>query len=327
MRRMHFHFRIRGLCMEVFKSYFKLAIDVIPIAVQIYTICNQLSTGPMVNLLQIVSPKKGWCPGFPLNKSSVSWSLGRNFLYLLFLLTNISVRIVSEKPSVNIQLRKSFSTLSHPPLLFFAVLFSLFLSFPPSLSFFFFLNTLYFSLPAQILILYFLHEGLGKNWRGENTPYRCRQNMEFNKTFFKSILHQFIRNQHQTYSSFFPTEREENYHFIKFENYLEYNNLGPCHYGKLYLLLWKYWLKTLFYYVASLFLCSEFKTEFSSYWRQWQSVLSVCFCFLIRGGMFLLCINVNCLLHYFNACCFHTSKEAPNSSSQRIFSVTMFFMF
>lgn len=57
MGKMHFQFRIGDLCMEVFKGYFKLTIDVIPIGLQIYTVCNWLSTGPMVNLLQMVSPK------------------------------------------------------------------------------------------------------------------------------------------------------------------------------------------------------------------------------------------------------------------------------
>lgn len=155
--RMHFRFRIRGLCMEVFKGYFKLTIDVIPIALQIYTICNQLSTGPMVNLLQNISPKKDWCPDSPLNKSSVSWSLGRNFLYLLFLLTNISVRMVSEKPFVNVQLGKSI--LSHSISLSLA----LFCSFVLSLSFFFF-NTLHFSLPAQIPIKFFFFFAL-RTWQ------------------------------------------------------------------------------------------------------------------------------------------------------------------
>lgn len=85
MGEVHLNFRITGLCVEVFKSYFKLTIDVIPIGLQMHTICNWLTTVPMVNLLLIVSPKMDWCPDSPL-KSSVSQSLGRNALHLLFLL-------------------------------------------------------------------------------------------------------------------------------------------------------------------------------------------------------------------------------------------------
>lgn len=59
IRKRHSHFHIRGLCMEVFQSYFKLTISVIPTGLQMHTISNWLCSGQMVNLLQIVSPKNG----------------------------------------------------------------------------------------------------------------------------------------------------------------------------------------------------------------------------------------------------------------------------
>ena len=142
----------------------------------------------------------------------------KKFSVLNFLthLTNISARMVSEKPFLNVQLGKSI--LSH------------FVSLSPALfSFFFFLlfffNLLNFFSLHRFWLNIFSHEGLSKNWRDENTPYRCRQTIEFNKSFFKSILYQFIRSKHKTSSFFFfPAKREENYCIIVIWNRIMYDN-------------------------------------------------------------------------------------------------------
>lgn len=68
----------KELCVRRFSSgwvFFKLTAGIIPIDLETYTICSGLSTGSIVNLLQIVSPKTDWCPGSPLNKPSVPKSL------------------------------------------------------------------------------------------------------------------------------------------------------------------------------------------------------------------------------------------------------------
>lgn len=110
MGKMHFDFR--GLHMEVSKGYLELPCDVIPVGLQVHAVCYWLSASLMVNHIQIVSPKMDWCLDSPLNKSCFpkAW---KEFFVLSWLTrhTNISIRMVSKKLSVNVQLEKRI--LSH----------------------------------------------------------------------------------------------------------------------------------------------------------------------------------------------------------------------
>lgn len=153
------HFDFRGLHMQVSKGYLELPCDVIPVGLQVYAVCYWLSAGLMVNHIQIVSPKMDWCLDSPLNKSCFpkAW---KEFFVLSWLTrhTNISIRMVSKKLSVNVQLEKRI--FSH------AVSLSSALFFSPCFSFPFFFNLPNFCLPAQIQTEYFfLHERLSKSWR------------------------------------------------------------------------------------------------------------------------------------------------------------------
>lgn len=118
--------------------------------------------------------------------------------------------MVSKKFSVNVQLEKYILTQSHFPLTCFLSIFS----FP------FFLNLPNFCLCAQNQIDYFFcMKDSSRVEACETTPYRYRQIMDFTKSFFKYMLHHYNIKQHKTDSSlvgiFFPTEKEENYNFIK----------------------------------------------------------------------------------------------------------------
>lgn len=122
MRKMNFHFKIRGLDMEVFQSYTKIKIKVIPVGLQIHTICNWHCSGQMVNLLQLFFPKNWLLSWFsfrqiicflkPWKEFSVLY-----FSYLSYQCPMSSIGMVSEKPSMNVQLVKSifFFSLSPPP--------------------------------------------------------------------------------------------------------------------------------------------------------------------------------------------------------------------
>lgn len=79
---------------------------------QIYTICYWLSSGLMVNQIQIASPEMDWCLDSPLNKSCFPkpW---KEIFVLSWLIhhTNISMRMVSKKFSVSVRPEKHI--LSH----------------------------------------------------------------------------------------------------------------------------------------------------------------------------------------------------------------------
>lgn len=65
-----------------------------------------------------------------------------------------------------------------------------------------------FFCPAHNLMKYvgLKHVRHSKNWGAVDTPYRCWQAMELNKSFFKSMPHQRITKRHRTYSLFFYKE-------------------------------------------------------------------------------------------------------------------------
>lgn len=139
--------------MEVFKGYLELPNNVIPVCLQVYTICYWLSPSLMVNQIQIVSPKMvSW-----LNKSCFSKPWKELFVFSwLTHHTNISIRIISKKLSVSVQLEKCI--LSHS------------VSLSPALSsIHYFLSFSFFNLPFFLSSctdsdwVLFLSERLNKN--------------------------------------------------------------------------------------------------------------------------------------------------------------------
>lgn len=194
--------------MEVFQSYTKIKIKVIPVGLQIHTICNWHCSGQMVNLLQLFFPKNWLLSWFsfrqiicflkPWKEFSVLY-----FSYLSYQCPMSSIGMVSEKPSMNVQLVKSifFFSLSPPPHQCLPCLHTQAHSVSP-------FNLLIFFCPSHNLMKYvgLKHVGHSKNWGAVDTPYRCWQAMELNKSFFKSMPHQCISKQHRTYSLFFYKE-------------------------------------------------------------------------------------------------------------------------
>lgn len=119
----------------------------------------------------------------PLNKSCfpkpwkqffvLSWFTGHS---------NISIRMVSKKLSVNVKLEKLIVlTQSHFPMHFLP---SIFFSFP-----FFKIYRHFFFLHRFRLSIFFEWKTQQELKEGATTPYRCSQIVDFTKFFFKCILH------------------------------------------------------------------------------------------------------------------------------------------